>query len=455
MSDFNLTKADLVGYFESSCTPRAQQAIGVEFEQFIFSSKSNKRLLFQGLPGVQSILKEFIPLGWEPKWEAGKIIGLVKDRASITIEPGGQFEFSSQPHQSLQVLFSEIDHFEATLKRILDYLDCYSIKVGVDPITKPSERQFVPKIRYDIMQYRMLQTGSHGLDMMTNTCTIQANLDYESETDMAEKMWIATALQPIATALFANSAHYAGSTMSYQSTRSHIWHHTDPSRCGFLPCAVGGTMRFEDYVDYALTVPMYFIVRDGRYLATTAQPFSDFMEGKLRGYEDESPMLEDWILHLSTAFPDVRLKNIIEMRGADCGPFINALPAFWIGALYDEEARREITSLIKHWTVVDIQDLSEKAYQQGLNTMIHGQSVHKLCLHLLATIKKGLRGLTSMDGEAGILALEPIEWLLTQQKTLAEIVREKWATITPQNLQNFAFFTNNPRECYVEKKQVI
>jgi len=444
-------KHALVDFFASSCKPKAERAIGIECEQFIFSMRTRKRLIYQGLPGIQWLLDEISKLDWAPLWEVGKIVGLNRNKANISLEPGGQLEFASTPHATLDELYDELDAFEALLAPILKAMDCFGLKCGADPITKPSYRGFIPKQRYTIMKDRMQQTGQYGLDMMTNTCTVQASLDYESEQDMANKFWIAMALQPLTTALFATSCFFIGHKMPYTSTRGYIWSETDSQRCGILPFAFGGKMTFDQYASYVADVPMYFIMRNQRYLAVPPQPFSDFLQGKLIGFEKERPCREDWQLHLTTVFPEVRLKNVIEVRGADSGPYVKALPTFWVGALYDEESMDKIKEIIEDWSFEDVRDLSEQVYKTGLNTPFKGKQLYEWAEKILEIITSSLVKMSHtamLSSSAALEALKPLISMISHRKTVSDLARERWHSIGPGELPEFAEFMRNPENSH-------
>src|SRR5690554_154745 len=357
-------KNQLTEYFLQGSKPTVKWGIGTENEKFLFRRSNSKRLSFSQNSGISEILSHMQRDGWHPITEKGKFIGLRENGASITLEPGGQFELSGENFKTIQETFQETrKHFQELNEICLEH-DFYSLPLGVDPFSIVSEVPWVPKERYRWMKNHMLSKGDLGLAMMTITASIQVNLDYAGEADMIKKMRVSQALQPIVTAIFANSPFSEGKPNGYLSYRAHIWNHTDPDRCGFLPFIFDAGFGFERWVNYLLDVPMYFIFRGGDYYSADGLTFREFLEGKhaLR------PTMEDWEMHISSVFPDVRLKQFIEMRGADANTVshIAALAALWVGLLYDNQSLEEAYELISGWDVDTMQDVRSQVPVKAL-----------------------------------------------------------------------------------------
>ena len=322
-------KHQLVEYIEQGNKPPAQWRIGTEHEKFGFDLETLRRMPYEGPKGIGALLRGLQRFGWEPVEEDGNVIALTCGACNITLEPGGQFELSGAPVETIHQTCDEVQTHLKQVKEVGNELGIGMLGMGFDPKSTRDEVPWMPKGRYKIMRDQMMRRGKLGLDMMLRTCTVQVNLDFESEADMVRKLRVSLALQPLATALFADSPFTEGKPNGYQSYRAHIWTDTDPDRTGMLPFAFEPGMGFERYVDYMLDVPMYFVYRDGHYLDTTGQSFRDFMVGKLPALPGEIPSMGDWVNHMTTAFPEVRLKRFLEMRGADGGPWdrLCALPA--------------------------------------------------------------------------------------------------------------------------------
>ena len=347
--------ADLIGYIAAGCKPESAFRIGTEHEKFAFFFKDNSPVPYEGERSIAALLRGMeAMLGWEPIMDAGRIIGLVEPtgRGAISLEPGGQFELSGAPLETIHQTCRESNAHLAQLREIAEPLGIRFLGLGASPKWSRAETPRMPKSRYDIMTRYMPKVGSMGIDMMYRTCTIQVNLDFSSEEDMRRKMQVGMKLQPLATALFANSPFTEGRPNGFVSWRADIWRDVDNRRAGLLPLAFEKDFGFESYAAWALDVPMYFVVRDGRYHDCTHITFRQFMQGALKDeLVDWRPNIGDWANHLSTVFPDVRLKRFLEMRGADGGPWRNicALPAFWVGLLYDGGALDEAEALTRDW----------------------------------------------------------------------------------------------------------
>ncbi|WP_119462144.1 glutamate--cysteine ligase [Rhodospirillaceae bacterium SYSU D60014] len=385
-------KSQLVAYLEAGCKPLADWRIGTEHEKFAFTWSDLRPLPYDGPSGIRALLEGMQRFGWEPIIENGNPIALMKGRCNITLEPGGQVELSGAPVEALHDTCAEVQRHLQQVKEVGGELGIGMLGMGFQPKWSRADSPWMPKGRYGIMRDYMPKKGNLGLDMMLRTCTVQTNLDFASEADMVRKMRVSMALQPVATALFADSPFIEGKPNGFMSYRSHIWTDTDPDRCGTLPFVFEEGMGFERYVDYMLDVPMYFVYRDGAYIDASGQSFRDFMAGKLPALPGEIPGMGDWSDHLTTAFPEVRLKRYLEMRGADGGPWdrLCALPALWVGLLYDSTALDAAADLIKGWTQTDHDYLRREVPRQALHTPFKGRTMRELALEVLGIARGGL-----------------------------------------------------------------
>ncbi len=401
------SKAQLVEFLQSGSKPdRTTWRIGSEHEKFIFHREGYGPLSYEGgdgKPGIRDVIQAFVKLGWNPVEENGHLIAATKNGASITLEPGGQFELSGAPLESIHHTCDETSTHLREAREIGETLDIGFLGLGFHPTLKREDVPVMPKARYDIMRSYMPKRGTMGLDMMLRTCTVQVNLDFASEADMIDKFRIGLALQPLATALFANSPLKEGRPNGFKSLRSHVWTDTDPDRCGTLPFVFDESMSFERWADHVLDVPMYFVRRGNNYIDASGQSFRDFMAGKLPALPGELPTMEDWKDHMTTLFPEVRLKTFLEMRGADGGPWsrLCALPAFWVGLLYDTEAQQGALDLIKNWSADDVAQMRDDVPKMGLMTEIQGRDFSALAKEVLTIADKGLknRAMLSSMGE--------------------------------------------------------
>src|SRR5437868_10435851 len=346
------SREELVAWFAEGAKPKAQWRVGTEHEKFAFTTDTHEPVPYEGQRSIRSLLVGMQHLlGWEPIMDGPNIIGLadVTGGGAISLEPGGQFELSGAPLETIHQTCSELMAHLAQLREIARPLGIGFLGLGMSPTWTRAEIPMMPKGRYRIMTAYMPKVGNHGLDMMYRTCTVQANLDYSGEADMVKKLRVGLALQPVVTAMFANSPFTEAKPNGFLSFRSEIWRDTDPDRSGMLPWAFEPGMGFERYVDYALGVPMYFVKRGDRYIDVAGLSFRDLMAGRLPGLPGERATISDCANHVSTIFPEVRLKRYLEMRGADVGSLrrLPALPAFWIGLLYDNDVLDEALSLVK------------------------------------------------------------------------------------------------------------
>jgi glutamate--cysteine ligase len=388
------SKSQLVEYFAAGCKPKSEWRIGTEHEKFVFHRETLASLSYDEPGGIRAILEGLRDrFGWKPILEAGNIIGLEKAGCGISLEPGGQLELAGAAVRSLHETCAEVHQHLHECKLLGDQLGFGLLGIGFHPKARREDIPWMPKARYRIMRDYMPKCGRLGLDMMLRTCTVQVNLDFASEADMVEKYRVSLALQPLATALFANSPFTEGKPNGFRSYRSQIWTDTDPDRSGVPPFVFEPGMGFERYADYLLDMPMYFVYRDGRYIDASGQSFRDFMAGRLPALPGERPTMGDWADHMTTAFPEVRLKRFLEMRGADGGPWrsLCALPAFWVGLLYDEDTLHEASRLVAGWTQEDHAYLRREVPRGALKTPFQGRDLRALALEVLALAEAGLK----------------------------------------------------------------
>lgn len=374
--------------------PKEQWRIGTEHEKFIYCRETLKPVGYDGANGIRSILEKLSErTGWEILRDGDLPIGLKGEGAAVSLEPGGQVELSGAPLETLHQTCAETGRHLDAVKAVADPMNIAFFGMGFAPTWTRAEMPHMPKSRYAIMRNYMPKVGNLGLDMMHRTCTVQVNLDFSSEADMVAKFRTSLALQPIATALFANSSLVEGKDSGWASWRAHIWTDTDPDRTGLLKFVFEDGFGFERYRDYMLDVPMYFARRDGEYLDVAGLSFRDFLAGKLPILPGERPHILDWEDHLSTAFPEVRLKRFLEMRGADSGPWsrICALPAFWVGLLYDSDALSAAWDVAKDWTAEMRDALRIDAAHYGLKAKIGKRSVQDVAREVVAISREGLR----------------------------------------------------------------
>jgi glutamate--cysteine ligase len=422
---------DLIDYLVAGCKPSSAWRIGTEHEKFAYRADDLRPLTYEGQGGIRDVLERLCAFGWQPVLEGGNVIALQDDAGcSITLEPGGQVELSGAPLNTIHQTCGEIDGHLEQVKHVGDELGFRLLGLGYQPKWPIADLPWMPKERYRIMRRYMPTRGRLGMNMMQATCTVQVNLDFDSERTMVDMFRIGIALQPVATALFANSPFVEGAPSGFLSYRSHIWTDTDPDRCGMLPFVFDPAFGFERYVDYALNVPMYFVKRDGRYIDVAGHSFRDFLAGRLVGFEGQVPRLRDWEDHLTTVFPEVRLKRYLEMRGADSGPWdrLCALPAFWVGLLYDAEARRRALDLIGDWSEEDRRGLRDAVPRQALGTPFRGRPLRDLATTVLTIAEDGLAQRNCQDG-VGLderKFLRPLWRIVEGRRTLAEELLDRF-----------------------------
>ena len=423
----------LVAWFEAGSKPRENFRIGTEHEKFAFTFEGHAPVPYDGPRGIKALLNGMRHLlGWEPIMEAENIIGLydVTGGGAISLEPGGQFELSGAPVETVHQTSSELMAHLAQVREIARPLHIGFLGIGMTPKWSLREMPAMPKGRYRIMTAYMPKVGSHGLDMMYRTCTVQTNLDFSSEADMVKKLRVSLALQPVATALFANSPFTDGKPNGFLSFRSEIWRDTDNQRAGTLPWAFEPGMGFERWVDYALDVPMYFVKRGDKYIDVAGQSFRDLLAGRLGALPGERATLSDWANHVSTIFPEVRLKRFLEMRGADGVPWrmLPALPAFWVGLLYDQDCLDAAWDIVKDWTAPERQKLRDDVPKQALKATIRGRSMLELAKDCLTLAHAGLkrRDRRDREGRDETLYLETLGDIVRRGYTPAEELLQKF-----------------------------
>jgi glutamate--cysteine ligase len=419
------SRADMIGLFSNGEKPKDRWRIGTEHEKFVYLTDDKRAPSYEEKGGIHALMIGLTRYGWEPIYEGENIIALGGPDGNVSLEPAGQFELSGAPLDNLHETCAETGRHLQQVKEVGDQLGLGFLGLGLWPDKTRAELPIMPKGRYKIMLDHMPRVGTMGLDMMLRTCTIQTNLDYSSEADMVKKFQVSLALQPLATALFANSPFLEGKPNGFLSYRSHIWTDTDRARTGMLPFVFEDGFGYERYADYMLDVPMYFVFRDGKYIDAAGLSFRDFLKGELSVLPGEKPTLTDWTDHLSTAFPEVRLKSFLEMRGADGGPWnkICALPAFWVGLLYDQTALDAAWDLVKHWTIEDHQRIRDDVPRIALEARgPRGRSLRELGKIVLDIADAGLkaRNRTNTIGDTEQGFLDPLREIVSSGKVPAQ-----------------------------------
>jgi glutamate--cysteine ligase len=397
--------SQLAEYLAAGSKPKSDWRIGTEHEKFGYLTDTHEPLPYDGPRSIRAVLKGLRDrYGWAPVEEGGHLIGLTKDGANVSLEPGGALELSGAPLETIHQTCDEVNEHLREVKSIADAIGVGFIGLGAAPEWSHEEMPLMPKGRYNLMDAYMGRVGTTGTTMMRRTCTVQVNLDFGSEADMVKKMRVALALQPVATALFANSPFFEGAPNGMKSYRSYVWRHLDADRTGMLPFVFEDGFGFERYVDYALDVPMYFVYRDGKYIDALGMSFRDFMKGKLPALPGEIPTLSDWADHLTTIFPEARLKKFIEMRGADGGPWrrLCALPAFWVGLTYDSTALDAAWDLVKDWDAPTREALRIAAADQALDARVENIHMHELARRTVEIAEAGLKA-RACTGAGGLL----------------------------------------------------
>lgn len=425
------SKEELVSWIAAGEKPEARFRIGTEHEKFPFYRSDLAPVPYEGrggAGGIRALLEGMQQrLGWEPIVDGGNIIGLAGPDdvgGAISLEPGGQFELSGAPLETVHQTAQELADHMAQVKAVAAPHDIGFVALGASPLWTRAQTPVMPKGRYKIMANYMPKVGTMGLDMMFRTCTVQVNLDFATEADMVRKLRVSLALQPLATALFASSPFLEGKLNGFQSMRSEIWRDTDKARSGMLAFAFDEGMSYERYVDYALDVPMYFVKRGDIYHDVAGASFRDLLAGRLPQLPGERATISDWANHLSTIFPEVRLKRFLEMRGADAGPpdMLVALPAFWVGLLYDRQSLDAAWDLVKGWSADERQALRDAVPKQGLAATIAGRSLAELARDVMALSRAGLvrRARLDASGHDESIHLAPLDAILASGRTVAQ-----------------------------------
>jgi glutamate--cysteine ligase len=444
--DRPLAFEDLVRWFERGAKPKDQWRCGAEHEKFVFRLGSHEPVPYEPR-GIKALLEGLTRYGWQPVLEGENIIALERGMASVSLEPGGQFELSGAPLETIHDICEETGTHLQEVKTVADELELGFLGLGFHPEMTRAQAPVMPKGRYKIMREYMPKVGGLGLDMMFRTCTVQANLDFGDEADMVAKFRTSLALQPVCTALFANSPFIEGKPSGLLSARANVWTDTDPDRTGMLDFVFEDGFGFETYARYALAVPMYFVKRDGRYIDVAGRSFRDFMDGKLPELPGEKPTLKDWADHTTTIFPEVRLKQYLEMRGADSGPWgrLCALPALWTGIFYDSAALAAAWDLCKGWETHDHERLRADVARLGLKAEVAGRTVQDVAKDMIAISREGLKRRNRLSGglidESGYLSeLDEIAGSgITPAERLLELYHGPWAGDAGRVFETFAY----------------
>jgi glutamate--cysteine ligase len=425
------TRDQLISVFAKGEKPRERWRIGTEHEKFVYRTADHRAPSYDEPGGIRDLLTGLTRYGWEPVMEGDTMIALSGPDGAVSLEPAGQLELSGAPLENLHQTCAETGRHLKQVKEVGAELGLGFLGLGMWPDKTRAELPTMPKGRYEIMLRHMPRVGSMGLDMMLRTCTIQTNLDYSSEADMVKKFRVSLALQPLGTALFANSPFTEGKPNGFLSYRSHIWTDTDPARTGMLPFVFEEGFGYERYADYMLDVPMYFVFRDGKYIDASGLNFRDFLAGNLSVVPGEKPSISDWNDHLSTAFPEVRLKSFLEMRGSDGGPWnrICALPALWVGLLYDQGALDAAWDVVKDWSIADQQKLRDDVPKHGLCSIVpDGRTLQELGKEILDIAHAGLsaRGQVNSMGDNETAFLNPLRQIIETGMSPAHQLLQKY-----------------------------
>jgi glutamate--cysteine ligase len=442
MSDIE-KKDQLEEYFHAAGKPRERWRVGTEYEKVGIDRSSGKAIPYSGPRGVESILKRLIErFGWEPEEQDGHIIALSRDNAQITLEPGGQIELSGEPCDSIHCTYAEFTQHIRELLEVSEPLGVVFLGLGMQPMSRLDEIEWVPKKRYRIMGPYMPKVGRLGQRMMKQTATVQANIDYRDEKDAMAKFRTGMGLTPIFISMFANSPICDGQLNGYRSYREHIWTDTDKSRSGMLKFAFSPDVSFAHYVEYALDVPMYFIVRNKNYIDMTGTTFRQFLA---YGWNGERATLDDWHDHLTTLFPETRIKRYIEVRSADSQPpeLMPALSAIVKGAFYESDCLDAAWDLVKDWTWDERMQVYLDSHRDALAARIRRYSLLDLSKELLQIASEGLRRQKMFNalGEDETIYLEPLDKLLALGKCPADLLIEKWQGELDQDIRKLIAYS--------------
>ena len=428
------SKEQLIEFIRSGEKKPNQFKIGTEHEKFAFDILNKKPIPYEGKNGIKELLSSLEEFGWQPIKEADNVIALSRPNSlgggSITLEPAGQFELSGAMLNDIHETLKEIQEHKDQLYKVAKKMDLSFLAIGFTPDWSREDMHLMPKKRYEIMRKYMPKKGDHGLDMMLRSCTTQVNLDYSSESDMIKKIRLSFLLQPIATVLFSNSPISDNKINGFKSIRSHSWTDTDPDRTGILPFIFKEDMSYESYVDYALNVPMYFIYREGKYIDLAGSSFIDFMDGKLESAENQVATIEDWELHLTTIFPEVRLKTFLEMRGADAGNIdhVCALSAFWVGLLYDNISLENALNLVNDISFESLLELRNLTPIEGFDCRVGSHNVFEIAKEAVRISSEGLkrRGKIDSNGNDEQIFLTPLKEIVQNKESPADKLLRKY-----------------------------
>ena len=418
-----VTYKDLVAYFHEGSKTGGNRRIGTEYELFGVDPHTCAAVPFNGARGIEMIMRRMLENpGWSPVCEEDRLICLVsEENSSVTIEPGAQIELSGAPLKDLREISEELKDYLSLLHSVTRDLEIDFIGIGMHPVSREEEIPFVDKCRYEIMAPYLKEKGALAHAMMKETATVQVNLDYTDEQDAMDILRTAMGITSLVSAIFANSPLSGGKPNGFLSRREHVWLHTDPDRCGLLPFVFKEDAAFEDYLNYSLKVPMMFVVREGEWIPMNGIPFGDYLE---KGRHGLTPTKEDWNLHQSTLFPEVRLKQYIELRGADAQSpgMVLAVPAFWKGILYDKGARRAAWEIVRDWSFSERLELHKNVCRLGLNAEVRGRTILGAAQELVRIAKEGLL----LQGDETTY-MEPLEeMILKKGKSPAEVLLDKW-----------------------------
>jgi glutamate--cysteine ligase len=419
------SREQLLEFFRSGATPRQDRGVGTEHEKFVFWRRECGMVTHGGAEGIETIFERLEErYDWRPIYEGDLMIGMTRGDAAISLEPGGQFELSGGIKSTIHGTADELDCHLEELKDVAGE-NVKMVSWGINPFVAPEDVPMMPKQRYDIMRAYLPARGALAPWMMKTSTTIQANFDYTDEADATDLMRTALLISPIVSAIFANSPIRDGTDTGMQSYRGYIWTKTDPDRTGWPDFMYREDWGFGDYLDYILDIPMFFIQRNGRLIPKTGQTFRDYLDGGSGRYE---PTMADFQLHLSTAFPEIRLKQYVEVRGADGGPYeqILGLPALWKGLLYDDSARRRARDLLDDMAPDEHRQLFYDVYADGFDAHGPDGTVGELADALIEISADGLRSLADEQGlevdETGYL--RPLRQIVTSRRTLADELRD-------------------------------
>jgi len=425
-------RSQLIEYLESGGKPPGEFRLGAEQEQFVYRTDDLSPAVYDGSqPGIRRLLESLTRFGWQSVEENGLPIALRRGASSITLEPGGQVELSGAPFKTVHEIYQETKTWHDELRVLSPELGLSFLAIGHQPKHRRAELPWMPKQRYEIMREWMPRQGSLGLDMMQGTSSLQVTTDFASEADMVKKFRVALALQPVATVLFANSPFAEGKFSGYLSLRNHIWSDTDPQRSGSLPFVFEKGMGFERYVDYALDVPMYFVNRDGGFVDASGQSFRDFLVGRLPALPGQPPLISDWVNHLTTVFPDVRLKRFLEMRGADAGRALSRVPALaalWAGVLYDSDSLDAAWERVTTWTAAERTALESGVARYGFKTPLRDGTIRGLARWMIELSRQGLQRRRQLNDQSRdeSVYLEPLQAAIDRGQTFAEVLLDRF-----------------------------